>query len=318
MGQGKHHSVVGSELIDSINGSVLYTFVRFALNPGLIETFPRLSREAAVWQLYSFRKLSFRYVTRTGTSTVGSVILSPCYNPAEQPPADEKEASNTEGAVEDVSWAKELRCTLKKSNMFPLGNRKQIRYFNVPGDVNIYDAGVMYVCCVGQPDGSEIGKLWVDYEVDFYIPQSIPITPVFRELTKILIPPIADMTKLAWTPIPLTTLVPFANSNPLGFSTPTASAWRGPLGAYMLSVSLSTNAVVGNTGEVKYRLRKNGNSTVGPEIVSHNVHMSCITLLNAHIVTSTTDNYSIEYYYTVTGGASAIPLLDAQIHLLNV
>jgi hypothetical protein len=236
MGQGKQHVVAASELLASVNGSVDFASTKFPLNPGLASVFPRLSKEAAVWQHYRFKKLSFRYVTRSSTNTAGSVILSPSYNPAEIAPSNETEASNTAQAVEDVTWSKEITCRLKPGSMYPLGPKKQVRYFNIPGDLNVYDVGNLYVCTKGQIDASEIGKLWVDYEVEFYIPQSTPITPYPRDMTIVTMAPSDIKTtdgvlEVVWT-------APNAASNPLDISLDSKSTKVIlPRGAYSIGTT---------------------------------------------------------------------------------
>jgi len=238
LGQKGSHRVVGSELLATVNGSINYSALKFQLNPGLAGTFPRLSKEAAVWQLYSFSKLVFRFVTRTGTGAVGSVILSPSYNPAEPAPADEKEASNTEGAIEDVTWSKEIACRLKRANMFPLGPKKQLRYNAVPGDYNIYDCGNLYFCTVGQVDASAIGKLWVDYEVDFYIPQSIPIAPHYRTVSVFKLTTINNSAFAATGVSPLT-FTQAVGDNPLDITLDaTGQIITFPQGAYTVNLVL--------------------------------------------------------------------------------
>lgn len=163
-----------SEFIASITGSTTFdASQKFYLNPGLPASFPWLSGIAEEWQQYRFHYLRFRYVTRSPTSSKGSVILSPDYNPKEASPTTELQASNTQDAVEDVVW-KELTCTLDPSAMFPFGPRKQVRTAAVAGDISLYDAGRMFVCVTGEADASEIGKLWVDYDVELFVPQNSP------------------------------------------------------------------------------------------------------------------------------------------------
>lgn len=237
LGQGKQHVVAASELLASVNGSVDFVSTKFPLNPGLATVFPRLSKEAAVWQHYRFKKLSFRYVTRSSTNTAGSVILSPSYNPAEIAPSNETEASNTAQAVEDVTWSKEITCRLKPGSMYPMGPKKQVRYFNIPGDLNVYDVGNLYVCTKGQLDATEIGKLWVDYEVEFYIPQSTPITPYPRDMTIVTMTPSAltpadGVSEIAWLP-----LDPVTNPLDLSLDSKTSTQITLPKGAYSIGIS---------------------------------------------------------------------------------
>lgn len=243
IGQGRKHVVSASELVGDVTGSVAYACTKYVLNPGLAETFPRLAREAAVWQHYRFTRLRFRYVTRTGTATDGSVIISPSYNPAEPAPADEKEASNTQDSIEDVTWSKEIVCNLKPQSMFSMGPKKQIRYFNIPGDYNVYDAGNLYICTVGQTAATTIGKLWVDYTCEFYVPQSIPTNPELREMSQF---GSASFNVVGG----ITTNVTFgqatADLNPLEVKLdPTGIDFTLPLGCYLVMTEL---VITGNAG----------------------------------------------------------------------
>lgn len=247
LGQGRRHVFSSSELIGDVPGSIAYTCTKYALNPGLTASFPRLAREAAVWQHYRFTKLRYRFVTRTGTGTVGSVILSPSYNPAEPSPADEKEASNTQDSVEDVSWSKEIVCNLKPASMHATSSKKQIRYFNVPGDYNLYDCGNMYVCTKGQVGTDVIGKLWVDYTIEFFVPQSIPTNPEPRELTWL----VSDLTGPINTAFnkDFTWPQPTASNNPLGLivDSVTPKDMSLPLGTYLIiyEVTADVDALAG-------------------------------------------------------------------------
>lgn len=166
--------IKNSEFISTIVGSTSFDATqKFTINPGLVATFPWLAVLAAEWQQYRFHKLCFRYVTRTSTSSVGSVILSPDYNAVDVAPSSEQVASNTQDAVEDVCW-KSITCHLDVSAMFPFGPRKQIRVGNISGDYTTYDAGRLFVCVKGQSSAADIGKLWVDYDVELFVPQSSP------------------------------------------------------------------------------------------------------------------------------------------------
>lgn len=166
--------IKNSEFISTIVGSTTFSSSqKFVINPGLVGTFPWLSVLAAEWQQYRIHRLCFRYVTRTSTSSVGSVILSPDYNAVDVAPTSEQIASNTQDAVEDVCW-RSITCHLDVAAMFPFGPRKQIRVGNISGDYTTYDAGRLFVCVTGQGSAADIGKLWVDYDVELFVPQSSP------------------------------------------------------------------------------------------------------------------------------------------------
>lgn len=172
-GRRKSHRFTNSEEIATVNGAVTFTVIRFPVNPGLPGTFPYLNQEANRWEQYRFHYLRFRYITRTSTSTVGSVILSPDYNVRDPIPATEQQATNTQDAVENVAW-KEICTELDVGAMFSLGSRKLIRTGNIAGDTNLYDAANLHLCVLEEANTNAIGKLWIDYDVEFFVPQNSP------------------------------------------------------------------------------------------------------------------------------------------------
>jgi len=149
--------IVNSELVSSVLGSVSFDATSYPINPGLSSTFPWLSTQATSWQQYRFRRLRFRYVTRTATSEKGSVILSPEYNPNDPPPTTEAQASNTQDACEDVCW-NNIECELSPQAMYPSGPRKLVRSTNIVGDKNLYDSGTLYFCTVEEDSADAIGS----------------------------------------------------------------------------------------------------------------------------------------------------------------
>jgi len=166
-------TIAHRELIQTVNGSIAFTALKFPLNPGIALTFPWLSTQAQLWELYHFRKLKFEYITRTASTTVGSVLLMPDYDPEDAPPTTEAIASAHEDTVEDVCW-RSLTCPLDPLAMNPFGGvaaRRYVRAFAQAGDVATFDSGNFYFCSVEQVGAAAIGKLWVEYEVDLFKPQ---------------------------------------------------------------------------------------------------------------------------------------------------
>lgn len=166
--------VVHRELIASISGS--QTFVvqnAFPLNPGMPLTFPWLSVIAQQWEQYRFNSLRFCYYTRTGSNTVGSLQLIPDYDAADSAPLSEQAASAYEDVVEDAPW-KDISCILKPSALHPMGPRKYIRTGALAAnlDIKTYDSGTLFVAAIDGASGSPAwGKLWVEYDVTFSVPQ---------------------------------------------------------------------------------------------------------------------------------------------------
>lgn len=165
--------IVHRELIASVSGTTAYTVANsFPLNPGMAVTFPWLSSQAICWEQYKFNKLEFKYYTRTGTGTPGSVMLVPDYDAADPAPISEQIASSYEDVSEDAPW-KDISCLLRPSAMHQPGPRKFVRQnpsFSGGLDIKTYDSGNLFLCTT---DGTAVswGKLWVEYDVSFFIPQ---------------------------------------------------------------------------------------------------------------------------------------------------
>lgn len=175
------------ELVASITGSATFTVAAsLALNPGMAATFPWLSTQAVGWEQYRFKKLKFCYYTRTATSTPGSMLLVPDYDAADAAPASEQIASSYRDVEEEVPWIDEFSCDLDPRAMHPDGNRKFVRTGPLAAnlDIKLSDVGNMFACTT---DGSAInwGKLWVDYEVEFFVPQ-LPPTGAFNQVGTLL------------------------------------------------------------------------------------------------------------------------------------
>jgi len=167
--------IVHRELISSVSGSSAFAVAAsFALNPGISATFPWLSTQAQSWEQYRFNLLRFCFYTRTGSTTVGSLMMVPDYDAADAAPASEQIASSYEDVSEDAPW-KDIACVLRPSAMHSNGPKKFVRSGPLPAnlDIKTYDAGNLFVCTT---DGSAVGwgKLWVEYDVTLSVPQLNP------------------------------------------------------------------------------------------------------------------------------------------------
>jgi len=187
-GNYRKTNICHRELLASISGTSTFTVAStIALNPGLSSSFPWLSTQAIGWEQYRFNKLKFCYYSRTGTSTPGSVILVPDYDAADVAPTSEQISSAYRDAVEEVPWVEEFSCTLDPSALHPNGPRKFVRIGNLAAnlDIKTYDGGNFFVCT---NDGTAVnwGKLWVEYDVDLFIPQLPPTGGATSESAKIV------------------------------------------------------------------------------------------------------------------------------------
>jgi hypothetical protein len=73
------------------------------------------------------------------------------------------------GAIEGPSWSS-FDYKVDIASTTSMGSRKYIRSVNVAGDIKTYDVGTLYVATIGQDNTDAVGKLFVDYDVEFFNP----------------------------------------------------------------------------------------------------------------------------------------------------
>jgi hypothetical protein len=127
---------------------------------------------AALWEEYQFSKLRFCYETRTGSNTPGSVIQAIDYDAADAAPTSEQVISSYQGAVEGAPWLPQICCDARGSSLSGFTKRRYLRTAALAAnqDIKTYDVGNFFLAIV---DGTAVGwgKLYVEYDVTFFIPQ---------------------------------------------------------------------------------------------------------------------------------------------------
>lgn len=231
--------IVHRELVATVNGSVAFAATSYSINPGFALTFPWLSTQASGWEQYRFNKLNFEFVTRTATTTLGSVILSPDYDPLDPPPLTEAQATNSQDSVEDAPW-KNIVAVLNPTSLCPKGSRKLVRSTRVAGDPRSFDSGTFFLCTLEEIGTSALGKLWVSYDIDLYVPQTAPTVAVGSATTFGNVA--ADQTLTTATPAEIT-WTPSVDALRV-FTGATQAIFVPPAGAYNFDVLIkATNSV---------------------------------------------------------------------------
>lgn len=248
--------IIHRELVGSVSGSTSFNVTRYALNPGLSLTFPWLSSQATGWEQYRFNMLKFEYITRCATSTAGSVILSPEYDPSDAPPANEAAATNAMDSVEDAPW-KNISCSLTTTAMFPQGPRKFIRSSNVAGDVRNFDAGAFFLCTVEEAGTDPIGKLWVEYDVELFVPQTAVQAPVGTQTSMFAMT--ADQTFV--TGVSGALYLGGVIVDALRIGIPALGVYTPPAGAYRILLSVRSSDSAAELFTTTFTLYKNGVSS---------------------------------------------------------
>lgn len=163
-------SVKHSEMVYSLPGSVNFKAIKFVVNPGLPSQFMWVNRQARNYETYRVKSFRVRYVPRVAATCIGSVILSPEYDPMEPGPKDEQEATNAMGASEFVPWT-DGQIVLSPAACHANGKTKLVRTYEVAGNLALYDVANIYIVTTGMAGTDVVGKIWVDYEFEFASPQ---------------------------------------------------------------------------------------------------------------------------------------------------
>lgn len=171
---GTQTRIIHRELVSKVAMTTNFAAQRIAVNPGLQASFPWLSSQAVAWETYRFNSLRYRYYTRTGSNSAGSVIISPDYDATDATPTSEMQCSENTGTVEDSVW-KDIVCHLRPEGMHALGPKKFTRQGTLSAnqDLKTYDAAAVFVCTVDGTPGPA-GVLWVEYDVTLSNPQAPP------------------------------------------------------------------------------------------------------------------------------------------------
>lgn len=161
------------EPLGPINGGIDFFTQGFILNPGNSVTFPWLSAIAAGYESYRFEKLKFIFLTSSSSTYVGEIVMAPNYNASANPPVNTTTMEQLQGFVRSLVW-KDISCTLNRSDLNLVGPKRYVRVSDLgPNrDIKLYDAGTFYVATQGQINNNQIGSLYVEYDVQLFVPRS--------------------------------------------------------------------------------------------------------------------------------------------------
>jgi len=267
------------EFISTVTSSIAFAVTNnIPINPGLPASFPWLSQVAQAWEEYSFNSLTYEYVTRASTATVGSVILTPDYDASDNPPVNEQIACSYDGAQEDASW-KDQFCNLPSGRLNAADKFRFVRNgpLSANQDIKLYDAGNMFVCCTEFASAAAVGKLWVEYDITLRIPALGPNGPA----------PHGGLITAGGVLTP---------ANPLGSIPVLDSQARG--------ISISANSVISFSEAGDYVIELSFTGTVITAITY--TDGAGITSVGANTVVNTAQTAAVSYRsYRVTNPATA-------------
>jgi len=169
----RHREYLGDQ-----TSSVAFTNTAYNINPGLYQSFPFLSSLAANFQqyilhglLYEFKSTSADALNSTNTA-LGTVIMATNYNSIEPIFTSKLEMEATEysnSATPSLSQIHGIECDPRQTSL----REMYVRTGAVPSDADqrFYDMGVFQIASVGVQQASNIGELWVSYDVTLLKPR---------------------------------------------------------------------------------------------------------------------------------------------------
>lgn len=169
--------VSGDEYIADINGSASFAVTSYPINPGQSLTFPRLSKEAVLYEKYAVEMLEFYYkreVSEFATNgQAGKLMLSADFDASDAPPTTKQQVMDSAPHVDGMPCAPilELRLSARDCNDSD-GKLHYVRPGGLPGaaDIKTYDVGNLFVSTSGNTNGNLIGELHVRYRFRLEVP----------------------------------------------------------------------------------------------------------------------------------------------------
>lgn len=168
------------EYIGDISSAVAFTNLSYAINPGLVTTFPWLSQVAQSFTEYDFKQLVFQFKSTSANAlnstntALGTIVGATQYNAGSADFTSKQEMENYE-------YAKS--CKPSEDQVFPVEcaqfqnpvDQLYIRTQPIPAsqDARLYDLGNFQLAAVGSQAAAVVGELWVSYSVCLYKPRFV-------------------------------------------------------------------------------------------------------------------------------------------------
>lgn len=176
------HREFVQDVVEPANNGGSFTLRSLDLNAGNPILFPWFSNNAALYDQYRVRSMSFMY---KGTSSslnnaagagvgLGVVVISTDYDSADEPPANKQQMEAMQYTTSCVPYASMLHGIECKRSLTVLPTL-YVRSGQVPigKDVRLYDLGRTFIATQGIGNNAApqtLGELWVSYEIELLKP----------------------------------------------------------------------------------------------------------------------------------------------------
>jgi len=187
----KNHSITvrHREMVALIQGSVGFNGQGLVVNPGNEGVFPWLAGVAQKYEFYKVNRMSFQYETMKGSSSAGAVYMAVDLDVKDSPPESAMNVMSYDNAVRGPVWSP-LVLNLDKKDMGHFTKERFVRMTgDTAGDSRSCDVAKILVYAAGCADASNIGELYVDYEIVLIKPQ-VNNAPIWETNSAEIIPPV--------------------------------------------------------------------------------------------------------------------------------
>lgn len=170
--------VRGRELIQTVTGASSFAPVLYPINAALAQMFAALSPEARRYEKYRFKRLAFEYLNSVSpadpTNAGGNISMAVDFDVLDSAPPTIQLLSQNRTNISFSPYTP-VRMELSPADLQRRG-WLFTRLGGVPSgaDAKTYDLGNLILAFSGTSTNG-LGLLYVDYEVELDVPQSIPI-----------------------------------------------------------------------------------------------------------------------------------------------
>lgn len=166
-------SIFFEEYVQDVPGSVAFSGTSYPVQPGVSTLFAWLATQAISYQEYRVKSLSFRFESEKDATKAGKLMMSFLPDPSDAVPASKQEMLENKVKAKCKTWEDvTLRVPPECLSRGALGDRRFIRSGTLAAnlDIKLYDVGQLIVATQGQADTTDIGELYVIYEIELMTP----------------------------------------------------------------------------------------------------------------------------------------------------
>lgn len=158
------------ELVQQLVGSTAMACVHLRINPGNESVFPWLSTSAYYYEMYKFRSLKFIYKPSCPTTTAGTVVITPDYDPRDLRVDTIGKALAAVDAVQTAPWAPVV-CNLQAKALHADDAYKYTSARAHAIEARAYDVANVFIFTDGFAAATSSGQIFAEYEIELFLPQ---------------------------------------------------------------------------------------------------------------------------------------------------